>query len=106
MVYDITREKTFANISKWIEDLKNGSDEDLIIMLVGNKVDLCQRDQNARKVSSEEGEKISKENGLLFFETSAIEGVNVTQVFEKLLNGIIQKKNNLILYKKMIKKMN
>lgn len=91
MVYDITREKTFANVSKWIEDLKNGSDEDLIIMLVGNKVDLCQNDRTARKVSNEEGERISKENGLIFFETSATEGLNVVPVFENLLNGIKKK---------------
>ncbi len=58
-------------------------------MLVGNKFDLCKNDASARKVSVEEGQKISKENGLLFFETSAVEGLNVVPVFENLLNGKI-----------------
>lgn len=42
LVYDVTKEKTFQSIQKWMEDLKYLSDPDIVIMLVGNKVDVVQ----------------------------------------------------------------
>lgn len=49
-------------------------------MLVGNKCDMADK----RQVSPEEGEKLAKELGLQFFETSAKDGTNVNQMFNKL----------------------
>tara|TARA_B110000238_G_C15714271_1_gene263906 strand:+ start:261 stop:413 length:153 start_codon:yes stop_codon:yes gene_type:complete len=46
-------------------------------MLIGNKADLDSR----RQVSSEEGERFAKENGLIFLETSAKTAFNVEQAF-------------------------
>lgn len=40
MVYDITNEKTFNNILKWISDLKENTDPEVVIFLVGNKLDI------------------------------------------------------------------
>jgi Ras-related protein Rab-2A len=49
----------------------------MVIMLIGNKSDLDQR----RQVSTEEGERFAKENGLIFMETSAKTAVNVEEAF-------------------------
>ena len=46
-------------------------------MLIGNKADLDSR----RQVSTEEGERFAKENGLIFMETSAKTAFNVEQAF-------------------------
>lgn len=46
-------------------------------MLIGNKADL----DNRRQVSTEEGERFAKENGLIFLETSAKTAFNVEQAF-------------------------
>jgi Ras-related protein Rab-2A len=44
-----------------------------MVMLIGNKADLDSR----RQVSTEEGERFAKENGLIFLETSAKTSFNV-----------------------------
>ena len=51
----------------------------MTIMLIGNK-----SDQDARRqVSTEEGERFARENGLIFMETSAKTAVNVEESFLK-----------------------
>ena len=52
---------------------------DVVIMLVGNKTDLSVI-PDKRQVSSEDGEKKAKEEGVLFMETSAKGGYNIKQV--------------------------
>ena len=49
-------------------------------MIVGNKADLTDK----RQVTTEEGENLAKEAGLLFFESSAKDGTNVNEMFNKL----------------------
>lgn len=49
----------------------------MTIILVGNKSDLDPR----RQVSTEEGERFAKENGLIFMETSAKTAYNVEESF-------------------------
>lgn len=40
-MYDVTKPQSFENVKKtWIEELRQHSDSNLIIMLVGNKIDL------------------------------------------------------------------
>lgn len=48
----------------------------MVIMLIGNKCDLDAR----RQVSTDEGERFAKENGLIFMETSAKTAFNVEEV--------------------------
>lgn len=52
VVYDITRIGTFENIDKWMKELKNYSDENIVTILVGNKCDLRQY----RAVKADQGE--------------------------------------------------
>ena len=53
LVYDITRKESFENIDKWISDLKSAGNENMSIILVGNKSDL----ENERKVTKEEAKR-------------------------------------------------
>ena len=39
-MYDITKQKTFENVEKWLKELKEYADSGIMIMLVGNKTDL------------------------------------------------------------------
>lgn len=87
MVYEVTKEKTFENVTKWMEELKYNAESDIVIMLVGNKVDLCDTNPSMRKVKTEEAKKFASAHGLLFAETSAITSHNVTDVFEHLLQS-------------------
>jgi Ras-related protein Rab-5C len=81
-----------------------------VIALVGNKLDLTNEsssssnaagedgdgdgaegegvDGDARKVTTAEAKSYAEEEGLLFFETSAKLGTNVTEVFTAIANAI------------------
>jgi Ras-related protein Rab-6A len=100
IVYDITNRKSFANTSKWIEDVRAERGDDVVIILVGNKTDMAER----RQVSVEEAEKKAEEEKVSCIETSAKGGYNVKALFKKLatklpgLEDTSEKKdsNNLI----------
>merc|ERR1712046_418722 len=53
LVYDITKQATFANCLKWMDELRQNAEPDLTIMLVGNKYDLVENDASARQVNTE-----------------------------------------------------
>lgn len=38
--YDITNDKSFQNLAKWIEDVRDERGEEVIIYVLGNKSDL------------------------------------------------------------------
>ena len=77
LVYDITRKESFTNIPIWIKDLTNVKFEEVIFVLIGNKIDL----NDKREVNKEEGEKYSEENNMIFEEVSAKTGENFPELF-------------------------
>ena len=77
LVYSIDSKESFIHVENWLNDLKSQANEDVRIILVGNKADL----ENERKVAREEGEKYKLDNNLDFFmETSAKTGQNARNV--------------------------
>lgn len=40
LVYDITKRSSFESLKKWIDELKNHADDNVVAMVVGNKTDL------------------------------------------------------------------
>ena len=77
LVYDITRKDSFLHIPSWINELTNVKIEDIIFVLVGNKIDL----NNERNVSFEEGKKYAEDNNFIFEEVSAKTGENFPELF-------------------------
>jgi len=88
LVYDVTKKSSFINAFRWLNDIKQNADPKIVIMLVGNKTDIPDRDPNKREVSTEEGKKFAIENKLLFSESSALSNYRVNEIFEELLIGI------------------
>ena len=78
VVYDITSPDSFNNVQSWIEDCKNQSPKSVFMVLVGNKCDL----ESQRKISPDQGKALADKNQMLFFETSALTGQNVNQIFQ------------------------
>jgi len=87
LVYDITRRDTFAHLTRWLEEARQNGNENMTIMLIGNKSDL----EHRRQVSTDDGKKFAEENGLLFLETSAKTAHNVEEAFVKPAQQIYQK---------------
>ena len=88
LVYDVTRKESFTHIPEWINSLTNVKKEDVIFVLVANKIDLPERE-----VTKEEGEKYAQENGpILFEEVSAKTGDGFSNLFyNKLFQEIVKK---------------
>jgi len=78
LVYDIARRSTFESLSTWLHEARQHAKPDMVIMLIGNKCDVP-----GREVSYEDGEKFAKDNGLMFIETSALNGSNVEESFSR-----------------------
>ncbi|KAJ1668215.1 GTPase Ryh1 [Coemansia sp. RSA 1813] len=80
VIYDITNRESFVQTTKWIEDVRAERGDEVIIVLVGNKTDL----NDARQVSTEEGEKKARDFNVMFMETSAKAGHNVKALFKNI----------------------
>ncbi|KAI9022599.1 P-loop containing nucleoside triphosphate hydrolase protein [Hyaloraphidium curvatum] len=78
------RDSSVAVVVYWIDDVRAERGNDVIIVLVGNKTDLADK----RQVSTEEGEKKSKELNVMFIETSAKAGYNVKALFRKIAQAL------------------
>lgn len=98
LVYDITRIVTFVNIKKWLHELREFGNEDMVIILVANKSDLSQ----SREVEKEEGKGFAEKEGLCFMETSALQNLNVEDAFLEMITKI----HDIISHKSLEDKMN
>ncbi|KAJ5077779.1 rab family small gtpase [Anaeramoeba ignava] len=87
LVYDITHLNSIEKAKNWLQSLRKTL-PDIAIMAIGNKIDL----EEKRQVSLEQGHQFSKENNLLFMETSAKTGENVNDSFYSLLRKILDLK--------------
>ena len=109
VVYDLTKPTSLVKAKHWVAELQRQASPGIVIALVGNKLDLTNEsgdsnnalgedsdadpvegedDGDARKVSTAEAKSYAEEEGLLFFETSAKLGTNVTEVFTAIANAI------------------
>ena len=92
LVYDITNKKSFENVEKWISDLKANADEDISMILLGNKTDL----EDKRVVSTEEGKNKAEFYNLTFMETSALNGNNIQEAFNELIMDVYKRNHELL----------
>ncbi|XP_028776578.1 ras-related protein Rab11A [Neltuma alba] len=84
LVYDITKRQSFDHIPRWLEELRNHADKNIVIILIGNKSDL----ENQRAVPAEDAKEFAEKEGLFFLETSALEATNVETAFMTVLTEI------------------
>lgn len=102
LVYDISKHQTYENVQRWLKELRDHADANIVIMLVGNKSDL----RHLRAVPTEEAKQFAStsvesihllvrdvltvqgDNNLSFIETSALDASNVELAFQNILTGI------------------
>ena len=106
LVYDISKHCTYENVERWLKELRDHADSNIVISLVGNKSDL----RHLRSVPSDEAKAFAgksevlgvrltvvdvcvcvysfpEKNGVSFIETSALDSTNVEQAFHTILTG-------------------
>lgn len=104
VVYDLTKPTSLIKAKHWVAELQRQASPGIVIALVGNKLDLTSESESgpadgeggadgeqfgdARKISMEEAKTYAEDESLLFFETSAKTGHNVTEVFTAIANAI------------------
>ncbi len=112
VVYDITKPSSLTKAQHWVAELHRQASPGIVIALVGNKYDLAtvggeessedadalppaegeddqaEESADARRVPTKTAKGYADEESLLFFETSAKTGQNVTEVFTAIANAI------------------
>ncbi|KAI9680967.1 MAG: hypothetical protein M1829_001047 [Trizodia sp. TS-e1964] len=113
VVYDLTKPTSLLKAKHWVAELQRQASPGIVIALVGNKLDLAnesvagkdsgasssiqalnegvedeEETGDARKVATLEAKSYAQEEGLLFYETSAKTGTNVSEVFTAIANAI------------------
>jgi len=83
IVYDVARRRTFENVERWLRELREKAEPNIVIMLVGNKSDLG----HLRAIPTDEAKGFAEANNLLFMETSGLDSTNVKTAFHSVLKG-------------------
>ncbi|RZR73092.1 hypothetical protein BHM03_00019819 [Ensete ventricosum] len=84
LVYDITKKQTFENVQRWLRELRDHADSNIVILMVGNKADL----RHLRAVPEDEAQMLAEKEELSFMETSALEALNIDKAFQTILKDI------------------
>ena len=85
VIFDVTNRETFKRATKWFHELNEFAEGNPKIILVGNKIDLPNRD-----VTNEEATALANKYNCNFLEVSALLGTNVTEIFNSLSTAIYQ----------------
>lgn len=88
LTYDVTRRDTFENLNQWLQEVDvytPGGGRDVVKVLVGNKVD-----KSGRQVSQREAMDWARTQGMIFIESSAKTKVGIQQVFDEVVQKILE----------------
>ena len=86
LVFDVTNVDSFTNLPKWLNEVINKTNSIIPMILVGNKADL--RDNNSgehviQEDASNYAESLANWSGfeVPYFESSALNGLNIEEIF-------------------------
>ena len=101
IVYDVTNNESFNNVSYWLSEIEKAIDKNVVIYLIGNKIDL----DDKRVVSYISGNNKYKKEGFNYFgEVSAKTNENIIEIYTKFYREVFYKNKDKILEKKEQKK--
>ncbi|KAH0789637.1 small GTP-binding protein [Histomonas meleagridis] len=89
LCYSIIDESTFTEIDYWSSNLKENAGPDVELFLVGNKCDL----EKDRIISEEQGNAKASSIGAQFFETSALTGSGIEDLFTTISKKCLENMN-------------
>lgn len=86
LVYDVTDEKSFKNIPKWVQKTQELANPNVQKMLVANKCDL----KKQRLITREKGELLAQDLDIRYVEISALSNLNVEDAFATLTQDVLK----------------
>ena len=86
VVFDVTERKSFQNVTTWVECIDKFAKSNVLRILVGNKTDL----EDKRVVSTEEGKELAAQNGLKYYEISALTITGLHEMFEDVAKEYVE----------------
>ena len=88
LIFDISDEYSFNIIIDWIEQIRDINEDEISLVLIGNKRSL----ENERVIEKEKGEEMAEKYGTKYFEVSALTGEGINEAFEYLAKLILKMK--------------
>jgi len=83
LTYAINDRKSFKNVEMWMKEIQTNAAKGVVVLLVGNKIDLT-----TRVIEEAEGKQMAQKYGVKFFETSAKDGTNIDDLFYEIAREI------------------
>ena len=98
LLFDVTKEDTFNNVSNWVNDIKEYSNivvgqdgqQQVPLFLLGNKIDSLER-----VISIEQGKKLATSLGMKYFEISCKINMNIPEVMSQMIMESYMKTNHI-----------
>lgn len=104
IVYDVTNETSFSNLPFWYNLIKEATDDDIVIYLIGNKIDLIY--EQGRMVNKNLAINFVREYNLQgYAECSAKTNENVEEIFQSFYKTLYKRNKNK-LFEKTNKRVN
>jgi len=97
VVYAVDNRDSFDSVDKWIEEVRKEREDEVLLVLVGNKIDL-----HRKEVSSKEGAAKARDYRAIFIETSAKTADNVHELFDKIARQLPDERPSLSERKGMV----
>lgn len=92
LVFDVCDRDSFRRVRDWMEQIRMNGEDDVQVVLVGAKADR----EESRVITVDEAERMAREFGIAYIETSAKDKLNVEIAFETLVRQIIQVQPDII----------
>ena len=95
LLFDVTNEETFNNVSNWMKDVKensnkDGKESDIALYLIGNKID-----KPDRVIQRETAETQAKSLGMKYFEVSCKINMNIPEVMARMIMECHMRANHI-----------
>jgi Ras-related protein Rab-21 len=85
LVYDITDRDSFTKVRHWVKELRNVVGKKIVLLIVGNKMDL----EKQRQVNDEEAKEYAASVGAIHMTCSAKTNKGVEEAFLELTKGML-----------------
>jgi len=90
LVFDVTQQDSFTKIKDWVEELRVNISDDIVMAVVGNKMDL----QKVRTVPRDRAKEFADSINAQFHEVSAKDNQGVNEMFIDIVRRLLDERKS------------